>query len=72
MRGARRRCVRRRIDPAEAGSVGFATTCDAVLDAANGNQPPVLVEVVSAVGVEGAGPVAGAADTTPHGWDAVQ
>jgi hypothetical protein len=43
-------------DPAEAGSVGFTTTCDAVLDAANGNQPAVLVEVVSAVGVEGAGP----------------
>jgi hypothetical protein len=37
-------------DPAEAGSVGFATTCDAVLDAANGNQPAVVVEVVSAVG----------------------
>jgi hypothetical protein len=32
-------------DPAEAGSVGFATTCDAVLDAANGNRPAVLVEV---------------------------
>jgi hypothetical protein len=42
-------------DPAEAGSVGFATTCHAVLDAVNGNQPAVLVEVVSAVGVEGAG-----------------
>jgi len=56
----------------EAGSVGFTTTCDAVLDAANGNQPAVLVEVVSAVGIEGAGPVAWAADTASHGWDAVQ